>query len=266
MPPPSFDAAAMQSFSAADLAYTRLHTRRSLRLPDSALEERRFGGATALRGRSWPEPYYNRVIGFSEEGLPDLDALLAWYAPGRCHLTLTPDRATPALLEALAARGFGLVRSDVVLATMPDRAPATPPGVTVRRAGRADLDAVFDLWQLEDPAPIPPAVRARRAEAQLDPAFHLYLAERAGEPVAMATTFVAEGLAWLGNAQTHPDHRRKGCHAALLARRIQDAGALGCRWVITDTAFGSTSHRNAERAGLRVVFFTFELQGPVCGD
>jgi hypothetical protein len=48
--------------------------------------------------------------------------------------------------------------------------------------------------------------------------------------------------------------RGRGCQSALLSRRIADAAAAGCDSVASLAEFGSGSHRNLERAGLRVAF------------
>jgi GNAT superfamily N-acetyltransferase len=49
-----------------------------------------------------------------------------------------------------------------------------------------------------------------------------------------------------------PDYRGRGCQAALLRRRIDDAAAAGCELVASQLPFGSGAQRNVERAGLRV--------------
>jgi GNAT superfamily N-acetyltransferase len=50
----------------------------------------------------------------------------------------------------------------------------------------------------------------------------------------------------------HPDHRRKGLHALLIAERIEYARGIGCRRCVA-TTYGpnTTSARNYERAGFR---------------
>jgi GNAT superfamily N-acetyltransferase len=53
---------------------------------------------------------------------------------------------------------------------------------------------------------------------------------------------------------THPSFRRRGFHSALLRRRIRDAGAAGADIVLSGATPFSTSHRNMERAGMRVHF------------
>jgi len=249
-------------FLAADLAFTRYNARRSLRLTPAALEVRRLGGAAAVRDTTSDAPYYNRIIGLTHADIGELDAAIAWYreVDRDCAISLTPDPASLAAMAPLARRGFTLFDSHAFFATRPTAAPAPSTGeVSVRRAGEVDLNAVFDLWQAGAPA-IEREVRALKAREQLDPRFHIYLASLDDRPVAMATTFCSDGVAWLGNANTLPGWRRRGCQLALLRRRLADASAAGCAWALTDTAFGSASHRNAERAGMPLAFLTYELR------
>ena len=53
---------------------------------------------------------------------------------------------------------------------------------------------------------------------------------------------------------TDPAFRRRGLHSALLVRRLRDARAEGVYFVCGDAEFLSTSHRNMERAGMRLLF------------
>jgi GNAT superfamily N-acetyltransferase len=61
-------------------------------------------------------------------------------------------------------------------------------------------------------------------------------------------------IGWLGQAATRATHRGRGAQGALLARRIEDAAALGCEWVVVETAedapaHSAPSHRNVRRLG-----------------
>jgi GNAT superfamily N-acetyltransferase len=79
-----------------------------------------------------------------------------------------------------------------------------------------------------------------------------FFAERHGSACAIGMYFRAGEAALVDGAATLPEHRGHGCQAALLAHRFQAARAEGARVAITRTAAGSASHRNLERAGMRV--------------
>ena len=91
------------------------------------------------------------------------------------------------------------------------------------------------------------------------PGWRHYLASLDGAPVAAAALFVAGPVGWLGVASTLPRARRHGAQSALLARRVADASAMGCRHVITETGEElpdrpNPSFRNMMRAGFAVVY------------
>jgi GNAT superfamily N-acetyltransferase len=86
-----------------------------------------------------------------------------------------------------------------------------------------------------------------------------YLAWDAHEPVAAAALFINRESGWLGAASTLPAHRRRGAQSALMARRIADATALGCRWLVTETDEDlperpNPSFHNMMRAGFTVAY------------
>jgi GNAT superfamily N-acetyltransferase len=86
-----------------------------------------------------------------------------------------------------------------------------------------------------------------------------YLAWKDSKPVACAALFVRGDAGWLGVATTVPAARGRGAQGALLARRIEDGLALGCRWFVTETGEETPerpnpSFRNMIRAGFKVAY------------
>lgn len=72
--------------------------------------------------------------------------------------------------------------------------------------------------------------------------------------MAAAALFVWNALGWMGYGCTLRDWRRRGGQGALIAQRIAEAAALGCRWVVTETGQETASYRNMRRAGLEVAY------------
>ena len=86
------------------------------------------------------------------------------------------------------------------------------------------------------------------------PGWRHYIAWNGDEPAAVAALFVHGGVGWLGAAATLPVHRRRGAQGALMARRLRDGAAGGCRWFVTETGQDTPdqpnpSYRNMKRAG-----------------
>jgi GNAT superfamily N-acetyltransferase len=91
------------------------------------------------------------------------------------------------------------------------------------------------------------------------PYWHHYVARDGGTLVASASMYAREGFAWLGAAGTLASHRGRGAQGALIARRIDDARALGCHTFTTETAPDepgkpNPSSQNMERAGFKVAY------------
>ena len=62
-----------------------------------------------------------------------------------------------------------------------------------------------------------------------------------------------DGIGYFADAATHPDFRSRGLQGALLRHRASVAAQAGAGLIYSQAAFGSTSHRNMQRVGLRVL-------------
>ena len=82
---------------------------------------------------------------------------------------------------------------------------------------------------------MPPAFAPLFAGVVGKPGWHAYLAYDGDVPVATAGMYVTHDVAWLVMGSTLPTHRRRGAQGALLARRVEDGRALGCRRFVTET-------------------------------
>jgi GNAT superfamily N-acetyltransferase len=85
--------------------------------------------------------------------------------------------------------------------------------------------------------------------------------------VAGAALYVLGDAGWLGAASTLPSARGRGAQGALMARRIEDGRAFGCRWFVTETGEETAAHpnpslRNMMRAGFRVAYHRENFMPP----
>lgn len=253
-----------------DAAFTRYNSVRSLLNAEAALERRAFGEAVAFRDLARPHiHYYNRALGLGP-GADALDEIIAWYHGAKipCGLTTTPDRLQEPLMAALGERGFRVIASQCFFWLELDGRdqPERPEHIEIRRAGEGDIDAVFEIFLADEPEPRATAeTRRKRAPAHLRDEFPIYLAMINSEPVAMATMFLHGGVAFLGNANTAIGARGRGCQRALIEHRLCEAARMGCDAAATDTGFGTTSHRNVERAGMSLLFQDLSWTLPVAG-
>jgi GNAT superfamily N-acetyltransferase len=185
-----------------------------------------------------------------------------------------PFTSSPALLQALQAREFVPVGFSTTLYAVPADPHTSPPehahrstvsaDVTVEQLGTDDLSALVEIiadtngWNAPDVRPGLRAyyklVTAAQYQGEDRDNWHCYIARVDGRPAASAALYLHDGIGSLTADGTHPDHRGHGCQLALIRRRIADAARAGCELVVTQTAPGSISQRNMERAGCRTAY------------
>jgi len=86
-----------------------------------------------------------------------------------------------------------------------------------------------------------------------------YLGFSGDAPGAAGALALHQGLALLYADGTAPAARRQGLQLALIRARLNTALAAGCDLATASTLPGSTSQRNYERAGFRVVYTKITL-------
>jgi hypothetical protein len=84
--------------------------------------------------------------------------------------------------------------------------------------------------------------------------FH-YMAFDGSRPVAVAALAVFEDLGYLMAARTTESDRKRGAQQALIAKRVERAGQIGCAMLVSETlTMLEHSHRNLQRAGFVEAF------------
>jgi ribosomal protein S18 acetylase RimI-like enzyme len=170
---------------------------------------------------------------------------------------MVPGHYTESLGRELTRLGFFQSGFHVSLIGAPAKAPFDSEPVTIEQVTSAEtmedyLDAYVAGWGIAENEQARFKVNVRPWLNQAG--WTLYLGRFNGQPAAAATLYLKDGIGYLADAATDPKFRGHGLQSGLLQRRISDAAAAGA-----DTVFGgaspfSTSHRNMERAGMRVQF------------
>jgi hypothetical protein len=142
--------------------------------------------------------------------------------------------------------------------TLGNRSPAgEQTTLAVVEIEGADAQTFEDT--VAEPLGVPPIMAPVVRSTVGHEAWHFYLVRDGARPIAGAAMFVQGEGAWLGLSATIPADRGRGAQTALLARRFQDAAALGCAWVSADTQPETTarpnpSYRNMRRAGMDILY------------
>jgi ribosomal protein S18 acetylase RimI-like enzyme len=214
-------------------------------------------GAVALTSRI---PAFARVIGLRPGHEHHIEPLVQWYRDEGMQPTfeMVPAMWDEKLGRELARLGFyqsgfhaSLIGKPLPSASPTDGDAAIEPVTTAERM-EDYLDAYVAGWGI--PEPDHPQFKVNVRPWLHQPGWSLYLARVDGKPAAAATLYVKEGVGYLADAATDPSFRGRGLQGALLRRRMRDAGLAGADLVFSGAAPFSTSHRNMERAGLRLQF------------
>jgi GNAT superfamily N-acetyltransferase len=162
--------------------------------------------------------------------------------------------ADPSFIGHLAERGYRISHFEHTLARALD--PLSPlaepaPGVAIT----ADRSALFVETVLRgfglDPTPELCEMFAAMFETGASAGF---LARCGGEVAGGAGLFLHEGAALFAGDGTLPAMRGRRVQSSLIAHRLRIAQEAGCDLAAACTMTGSTSQRNYERAGFRVVY------------
>jgi GNAT superfamily N-acetyltransferase len=228
-----------------------------------------FAGGTAVLSAPEFGHKLNRVTGaglddpITERDLAELEARFGERATA-LEVDLCPY-AQPRSLEALGARGFAVESFTntyaVEIAVLPAREPHAPELSITQLApehGETFIAASVAGFSAR-PAPRSPSLLDLLARiALVRPHTELFVARWTGAVAATAALALidtrAGPVAHLFLASTLPAARGRGLQQVLLAHRLQRARALGARLATVAARPGTTSARNTERAGLRLVY------------
>jgi GNAT superfamily N-acetyltransferase len=92
--------------------------------------------------------------------------------------------------------------------------------------------------------------------------WHHYLAFHNELPVAAGSMYVHGDTAWFGMATTLAEYRGKGAQSAIIAKRINKASELGCKWISVETDVHSDEKPNPSYLNMLKYGFNFIYKRP----
>jgi hypothetical protein len=216
------------------------------------------GAAIGLVAQSFPNPNFNKIVGLAAGQESEIEALVAWCRDQgvKPRFEILPRTGDGVLCRELARLGFAV--SDFHTSLIRDTAPMA----AVARSGDVEevttpqmleefLNAYCAGWAIPDCEGFKRNVRPHWLGRE---GWSLFLARDSGHPAASAVLCICDKVAYLADASCDPAYRRRGLQLALLQRRISEAIAAGVDFICSGAAFQSGSHRNMERAGMRIQF------------
>jgi hypothetical protein len=247
---------------AIDIDYSRSRLAGMQAAPGNPLgiEIRQFGQATAFLIQGWPDFWYgNKIVGLEPGDEPYLEEIVAFFRDRQLdfRVEIIPGNLNSRLGAHLHRLGLYQGGFSAAVYGVPYSPEEAGSGVTVDEIQPGELDLFLDLYQagFELP-PLTPADKeiVKGWYEREKPSLKFYIARVEGTPAGIGVFYANQGLGLLADAGTLPQFRGKGCQSALIRQRLAEAARQNCEFITSFVEFGSTSHRNLEKAGLRLAY------------
>ena len=229
--------------------------------PDSGAEARSVAGGFAFF--FGPMSPLSQAVGIGMQGAvseEEFDELEAFFLSRRAPIAISLcPYAHPTVLERLASRRYRITQFEHTLVRELGRREAImpPPEALVQAAvpEHAKLWSRTVMEGFQEGAPSTERLEDLFAVMFAARGATAYLAWQEGQPAGGGAVSIQAGdAAMFYGDSTLPDYRRRGLQSALIAARLRQASASGCRLAMACTGPGTASQRNYERAGFRVAY------------
>lgn len=218
------------------------------------IEVTRFGRCTALYSKTMPWSQFNNVKGPLEEEVAR-DVIHYYGERNRSfEFQIVPGRANSGVMKMLHEHGFYQSGFHTTMYCEPREVQAEENDeMLIRELQEDEFDTYARIHCLGTGLPENgiPAVASNNRVLYGREGWRFYLGLCKDEPAAVAVMYMEDDVASLTFAATLSEYRNKGFQSRLLQQRIHDAYLHGCKLVVGQCAFCSTSHRNMERAGMK---------------
>lgn len=233
---------------------------------------RNFGSTRTFiaRGHDWS----NRVTLNGGESFELIEEILSYYDEHqeKCHIEWNPavcyrpDSWNDELGHYLTDRGFrqGGFRCVWHRLTTPN-INSLPSEIDIRRFGPDEVDHFIDILSEMEKKNVQEVSELRHSVAfgEGSTQWHHYIGYFNQIPCCTATLFENGDIGCLDWGHTLPEFRGRGCHKALIDRRVLDAHNAGCEQVFAVTDFNIPSASNLQRAGFQLAYnYTMRIREP----
>ncbi|SCY87229.1 hypothetical protein SAMN05720606_11118 [Paenibacillus polysaccharolyticus] len=218
------------------------------------IEIKRFGESTAFYSKTMPWGLFNNVKGkISEDVIEDI---LDFYNEREMNfeIQVIPGNINQEVMKKLHNKGFYQSGFHTTLFCEPGNQDSFDNDkLEIRELHEDEFDIYAEIHCLGTGLSLDGKehVAANNRVLFSRPGWRYYLGLDQGCPAAVAVMYVEDSVASLTFATTLPEYRNKGFQTNLLLRRIHDA-YKNCNLVVSQCSYGSQSHRNMERVGMRI--------------
>lgn len=223
---------------------SRLKALQALAENPMQVQMKKFGSATAFSSKIIAGPAFNTVKGITNTD--ELDEIISYYQSLQipCRFEITPAQGTAELFQYLSQKGFYQSSFHTALYSIPREDPSLlPANISVRQLKENEFHIFADIYVrgFNMPSFTKDGVRQNNEILYNKPGWHFFIAEFQNTPASIGVLYINNGVASLGASATLPEFQRKGCHTALIQKRIETAIEFNCKLIVGQARFGSVT-------------------------
>ncbi|MGE6537971.1 GNAT family N-acetyltransferase [Bacillus luti] len=253
----TLDAASEIENAEIDMLSSRLEALQEINGNPMQVQMKKFGSATAFSSKVIAGPAFNTVKGITNRN--QIDEIISYYQSLQipCRFEITPAQGTAELFQNLSQKSFYQSSFHTALYNTPREDPfLLPSNVSVRQLKENEFDIFADIYVrgFNMPSFTKDGVRQNNEILYNKPGWHFFIAEIQNTPISIGVLYINKGVASLAASATLPEFQRKGCHTALIQKRIETAIESNCNLIVGQARFGSGSQNNMERAHMKIAY------------
>ncbi|KAA0763729.1 GNAT family N-acetyltransferase [Bacillus sp. SH5-2] len=236
---------------------SRLEALQAIKENPMQVQIKQFGSATAFSSKVIAGPAFNTIKGITNTA--QIDEIISYYQSLQipCRFEITPAQGTAELFQYLSEKGFYQSSFHTALYSTPREDPSLlPSNVSVRQLKENEFDVFADIYVrgFNMPSFTKDGVRQNNEILYNKPGWHFFIAEVQNIPAGIGVLYINKSVASLAASATLPEFQRKGCHTALIQKRIETAIESNCNLIVGQARFGSSSQNNMERAHMKIAY------------
>ncbi len=248
----------MSEIEQLELELTVLNSKRALAPIEKELTIQKIGGSTLIIDKKSPKSgYYNRVKGFGERDINNLEKILALYRHENIEpfFEMTPNNITEDVSRALNKEGYVPIEQLVYMESKAFEFTQRESPIEIVKVSEETAEEFVHIIELSNGGmDISKEVIDNKKHYFYEPYFHNYIAYDEGEVAGIGSMFVHHNVGYIANDYTFEEARGRGCQKMLLAHRMNEAITLGLERLYTDVEFGSISHNNMKKLGFEDIY------------
>ncbi|HDR6310062.1 TPA: GNAT family N-acetyltransferase [Bacillus cereus] len=238
---------------------SRLKALQALAENPMQVQMKKFGSATAFSSKIIAGPAFNTVKGITFTTTDEIDEIISYYQSLQipCRFEITPAQGTAELFQYLSQKGFYQSSFHTALYSIPREDPSLlPSNISVRQLKENEFHIFADIYVrgFNMPSFTKDGVRQNNEILYNKPDWYFFIAEVQNTPASIGVLYTNNGVASLAASATLPEFQRKGCHTALIQKRIETAIKSNCKLIVGQARFGSGSQNNMERAHMKIAY------------